>query len=242
MAGLIKSQILKHLSKFAKNLNAESINVSTLRGEGELKNLELNEQVLTDLLELPTWLRLTRASVNRVSIKIQWTKLKSVPIHLSLDEVVVAMETCEHLRSHAASSTPATQTSSSHYGFADKVVDGLTVTVNSVHVTFRSAVFSAVCQMSRVVLDSRSPGWQRVVDLRMTRLKDPERGFLLLFKELSWQSLRVEATSNTADQQQQLAPLRLLTNASHCRLTIKKKLAGTGCVVMRAVQVLAVLS
>lgn len=63
-------------------MNSESINVSTLRGEGELKNLELNEQVLTDLLELPTWLRLTHAAVNRVSIKIQWTKLKSVPIHL----------------------------------------------------------------------------------------------------------------------------------------------------------------
>lgn len=68
--------------RFAKNLNSESVNVSTLRGEGELRNLELNEEVLTDLLELPTWIRLTRASVNKVSVKIQWTKLKSVPIHL----------------------------------------------------------------------------------------------------------------------------------------------------------------
>ncbi|KAK4313598.1 hypothetical protein Pmani_015053 [Petrolisthes manimaculis] len=66
--------------RFAKNVSSDSVNVSTLKGEGELTNLELNEIVLTDLLELPTWLRITRAQVNRVNLKIQWTKLKSVPI------------------------------------------------------------------------------------------------------------------------------------------------------------------
>ena len=75
------------IPRFAKNLSADQINVSTLKGEGELKNLELNEEVLTDLAELPSWLRLSRATCNRVSMRIQWTKLKSVPIQLSLDEV-----------------------------------------------------------------------------------------------------------------------------------------------------------
>ena len=74
-------------NRFAKNLSHDQINVSTLKGEGELKNLELNEEVLTDLAELPSWLRLSRATCNRVSLRIQWTKLKSVPIQLSLDEV-----------------------------------------------------------------------------------------------------------------------------------------------------------
>ena len=73
--------------RFAKNLSHDQINLSTLKGEGELKNLELNEEVLTELLELPSWLRLSRATCNRVAVRIQWTKLKSVPIHLSLDEV-----------------------------------------------------------------------------------------------------------------------------------------------------------
>ena len=36
-------------NRFAKNLSHDQINVSTLKGEGELKNLELNEEVLTDL-------------------------------------------------------------------------------------------------------------------------------------------------------------------------------------------------
>lgn len=68
--------------RFTKNLSADKINFSTFKGEGELTNLELDEIVLTDLLELPSWLRLTNAWCNKVSFRIQWTKLKSVPILL----------------------------------------------------------------------------------------------------------------------------------------------------------------
>lgn len=68
--------------RFTKNLSADKINLSTFKGEGELSNLELDETVLTDLLELPSWLRLTNAWCNKVSFRIQWTKLKSVPIFL----------------------------------------------------------------------------------------------------------------------------------------------------------------
>jgi len=74
------------------------IHLSTLKGEGELTNLELNDEVLTELLELPSWLRLSSATCNRVTVRIQWTKLKSVPIYLVLDEVRVEVETCEDLR------------------------------------------------------------------------------------------------------------------------------------------------
>ncbi|XP_071525078.1 bridge-like lipid transfer protein family member 3B isoform X2 [Panulirus ornatus] len=231
MAGLIKNQILKHLSKFAKNVSSDSINVSTLKGEGELTNLELNEIVLTDLLELPTWLRITRAVVNRVNLKIHWTKLKNVPILVSLDEVQVDMETCSELRSQASSSVLPSYSSGGRYGFSDKVIDGMTVTVNSVLITFRSHAFHATFQLSRIVLDSKNPIWQKG-DLRTTRLKDVDRGELLIFKELSWQTLRVEARST---QDKALTPLRLITNQARCRITIKKKLADCSVVGCRLV-------
>ena len=103
MASILKNQIIKHLSKycyyhsfispclyfsllfffrFVKNLSPDKINLSTLRGEGYLTNLELDDKILTDLLELPNWLTLNHARCNRVSIRIPWTKLKSVPIVL----------------------------------------------------------------------------------------------------------------------------------------------------------------
>ena len=57
----------------------------------------------------------------------------------------------------------------------------------------------------------------------MTRVKDTDKGELLTFKELSWQTVRIEAKSTKNDD---LTPLRLITNQARARITIKKKLSG----------------
>lgn len=75
--------------------------------------------------------------------------------------------------------------------------------------------------MSRIRVESRTPKWM-AAELRFTRLKDPIRGLILIFKELSWQTVRIEASST---QDKTLTPLRLLTNQAKCRITIKKKLS-----------------
>lgn len=74
--------VCSFIFSFVKDLSPDKINVSAFRGEGDLSNLQLNEDVLTDLLELPSWIRLTSAWCNHVSFRISWTKLKSVPITL----------------------------------------------------------------------------------------------------------------------------------------------------------------
>ncbi|KAG5322263.1 UH1BL protein, partial [Pseudoatta argentina] len=212
--------------RFTKNLSADKINLSTFKGEGELSNLELDETVLTDLLELPSWLRLTNAWCNKVSFRIQWTKLKSVPIFLSLDEVHIDVETCEDLRSMSSPQGISSYAGPAKYSFIHKVIDGITVAVNSVLVTFKSPAFIASVQMNRIMVESKSATWQRC-DLRTTRVKDPDRGQLLIFKELEWQTVRIEAQS-TKDHN--LTPLRLLTNQATCRITIKKRISD--CFVM----------
>ncbi|KHN82717.1 UHRF1-binding protein 1-like [Toxocara canis] len=67
---------------FARNVTPDQISVQILSGKGELKNIELNEVVLTEVLELPTWLRVKRARCNRVAVKVPWTRLKSSPVQL----------------------------------------------------------------------------------------------------------------------------------------------------------------
>lgn len=74
--------ILFFFLRFTKNLSANNIHLDTFKGEGTLKCLELDENVLTELLELPVWMKLTNAWCNSVAFSVQWTKLKSVPIHL----------------------------------------------------------------------------------------------------------------------------------------------------------------
>ncbi|KAG5675899.1 hypothetical protein PVAND_005758 [Polypedilum vanderplanki] len=227
MVSIIKNQLLKHLSRYTKNLSSDKINISTFKGEGELTNLQLDENVLTELLELPSWLKLTSAWCNHISFRISWAKLKSVPITLSLDEVNISVETCEVVRS----GTPTANTGGGglqslpmpmgKYSFIHKVIDGITILVNTVNVNFKSPAFTASVQMSRIRVESRTPKWA-AAELRFTRLKDPINGIILIFKELSWQTVRIEASST---QDQNLTPLRLLTNQAKCRITIKKKIS-----------------
>ncbi|KAH9519137.1 UHRF1-binding protein 1, partial [Bulinus truncatus] len=230
MASLLKNQILKHLSKFTKNLSADKINLSTLKGEGELSNLELNEDILTQLLELPTWLRITKAVCNRVSVKIQWTKLKSQPICLYLDEIIIETETCEKPRPPNSQSQ---QSQGGKYGFVDRVMDGIYVHVNSVVVKLHSHMFHKCLAagwlsyvLLRVKVQSMSPTWQMPTDLRSTRIRDPGRGEILLFKEIEWQTTRIEATTVSADEDF-LTPLRLIANQAKIRIVVKKRLVDS---------------
>uniref|UniRef100_A0A1Q3F3C1 Uncharacterized protein n=1 Tax=Culex tarsalis TaxID=7177 RepID=A0A1Q3F3C1_CULTA len=238
MVSIIKNQLLKHLSRYTKNLSPDKVNLSAFRGEGELSNLQLDENVLTDLLELPSWLRLTSAWCNHVSFRISWTKLKSTPITLTLDEVNITIETCEIARSGTPTAAGAGLSSlaanQGKYSFIHKVIDGITIVVNTVNVNLKSPAFTASVQMSRIRVESRTPKWL-LGDLRVTRLKDPARGLILIFKELSWQTVRIEASST---QDQSLTPLRLLTNQARCRITIKKKLSDCSIVASRLVLIL----
>lgn len=225
--------------RYTKNLSSDKINISTFKGEGELSNLQLDENVLTELLELPSWLRLTSAWCNHISFKVSWAKLKSVPITLTLDEVNVSVETCEIMRSGSA--TPGTPTAgggiplaNGKYSFIHKVIDGITIVVNNVNIQFKSPAFVASVQMSRIRVESKTPKWL-AAELKYTRLKDPIRGLILIFKELSWQTVRIEASS-TKDKN--LTPLRLLTNQAKCRITIKKKLSDCNVVSSRLLLIL----
>lgn len=57
--------------RFTKNLSPDKINLSTLKGEGQLSNLELDEEVLQNMLDLPTWLAVTRVYCNKAAIRVR---------------------------------------------------------------------------------------------------------------------------------------------------------------------------
>ncbi|KAM6977224.1 bridge-like lipid transfer protein family member 3A [Aplochiton taeniatus] len=223
MAGIIKKQILKHLSRFTKNLSPDKINLSTLKGEGQLSNLELDEEVLQNMLDLPTWLAVTRVYCNKAAIRIQWTKLKTSPICLFLDKVEVEMRTCEEPRPPNGPSPIAITAGQSEYGFAEKVVEGMSVIINSITIKVQARAFHASFELWQLQGNSLNPKWQRS-DLRYTRITDPKRGEVLTFKEINWQSLRIEADAiESEDQDLSSTPLRLITNQGRIRIALKRR-------------------
>lgn len=88
--------------------------------------------------------------------------------------------------------------------------------------------------MSRIRVESRTPKWSHA-ELKFTRLKDTQYGHILIFKELSWQTVRIEASST---QDKTLTPLRLLTNQAKCRITIKKRLSDCSVIASKLLLIL----
>lgn len=53
-----------------------------MKGEGDLTNLELDEIILMELLGAPSWVKLTRAFCNRLTIKV--CTVTSLPLLMEL--------------------------------------------------------------------------------------------------------------------------------------------------------------
>lgn len=70
--------------RFAKDLSPDQINLSTLKGEGHLTNLELDEEVLQSLLDLPTWLAINRVCCNKATIRVSgWFAARTFTQHVA---------------------------------------------------------------------------------------------------------------------------------------------------------------
>lgn len=66
----------------------------------------------------------------------------------NLDEVHVEMSTCSELRQCSPGNKPPTYATGGRYGFIDKVIDAITVKVNSLKIDFKSPAFEASLQVS----------------------------------------------------------------------------------------------
>ncbi|KYO17540.1 UHRF1-binding protein 1-like isoform B [Alligator mississippiensis] len=224
--------------RFTKNLSPDKINLSTLKGEGQLTNLELDEEVLQNMLDLPTWLAINKVFCNKASLRIPWTKLKTQPISLSLDKVVMEMSTCEEPRAPNGPSPIATASGQSEYGFAEKVVEGISVSVNSIIIRIGAKAFNASFELSQLRIYSVNANWEHG-DLRFTRIQESQRGEVLTFKEINWQMIRIEADAIQSSQHENMcAPVRLITNQSKIRVTLKRRLKDCNVVATKLVLIL----
>lgn len=64
-----------------------------------------------------------------------------------LDEVKVEVETCEELRSLSAQQGLSSYGATNKYNFINKAIDGMTISVNTVSITFKTVAFTASIQV-----------------------------------------------------------------------------------------------
>uniref|UniRef100_A0ACB8F4D8 Uncharacterized protein n=3 Tax=Sphaerodactylus townsendi TaxID=933632 RepID=A0ACB8F4D8_9SAUR len=97
------------------------------------------------------------------------------------------------------------------------------IVVNSITIKIHSKAFHASFELWQLQGYSVNPNWQQS-DLRFTRINDSSRGEVLTFKELTWQTLRIEAdATDNGDQDPITTPLRLITNQGRIQISLKRK-------------------
>lgn len=82
------------------------------------------------------------------------------------------------------------------YGFAEKVLDGIYLSINTLSVSFTSIGFKASVNISRIIVQSTGPDWRPTKNLRHTRVKDDILGEVMIFKEIKWSTMRVDADAS----------------------------------------------
>uniref|UniRef100_A0A8C2IAQ6 UHRF1 binding protein 1-like n=1 Tax=Cyprinus carpio TaxID=7962 RepID=A0A8C2IAQ6_CYPCA len=200
--------------------------------------LELDEEVLQNMLDLPTWLAINKVFCNKATIRIPWTKLKAHPITLTLDKVVMEMSTCDEPRPPNGPSPIATASGQSEYGFAEKVVEGISLSVNSIVIRISAKAFNASFELSQLQVYSVNTSWA-TSDLRYTRILDPTRGEILTFKEVSWQMIRIEADAiQNTEHEVVSAPIRLITNQSKIRVSLKRRMKDCNVIASKLILIL----
>ncbi|CDW54554.1 UHRF1 binding protein 1 protein [Trichuris trichiura] len=180
---------------FAKNITADQISVELLRGKGELYNIELNENVLAEMLEMPSWMRIGRAFIDEIRV-----------------ELILSTE----LRDFPTTGFPTVSSYSiDSYGFAHRVVEGMSLRINAIEVFFASKKFGGSLMLSQICVDSRTPFWKEASSLRETRISDVTLQQVLLFKQISWKTFRLEASTledSVVTGYNINAPFRLITS------------------------------
>ncbi|XP_062338595.1 UHRF1-binding protein 1-like [Osmerus eperlanus] len=175
---------------------------------------------------------------HKAAIRIPWTKLKTHPISLTLDKVVMEMSTCDEPRPPNGPSPIATASGQSEYGFAEKVVEGMSLSINSIVIRISAKAFNASFELSQLQVYSVNTSWS-ASDLKFTRIQDPQRGEILTFKEISWQMIRIEADAIQSGEHEVLsAPIRLITNQSKIRVTLKRRMKDCNVVASKLVLIL----
>lgn len=217
--------------------------MSTSSSNITLHNLELNEDTLASLFLLSpssaskeqSMIKVSSALCSSVSISIPWTSITTSPIVITFDslEIIIdILETPTGSPTHQAS-TLASLTSSNDeeksYGFIDKIIDGICFSLNTLHIELRSSKFTATLDLSFLRANPSPPNFKLVPgkkqDLRLTRIKSSP--FILLFKKISWQTLKLEAKAVVPDEEAQngmSSVIRLISSGGCTNLTVKKSL------------------
>eukprot|EP00731_Ephydatia_muelleri_P006094 Em0003g342a len=226
MTAVVKKKIVEKLARFTKDLKPSDISLSFLTGKAVLQKIELNADFLTEIFHLPPCLQISRVVCDLIKADVPFTSLGTNPIQIMINKVEVEVASCDGV-------TPRTKqfndlklgnshNSPSTYGYVDKVVDGMKVSIHAVVLRFKDPTFEGSLEVSNVVIQSTTPQWKVSSHLKDTRFKNEEEDYVIVYKMCSWDSVKMEGVSlpNTGQDK-----LRLVSQETFVRLALKRRIS-----------------
>ena len=137
MESLLLSVISQYLKDYVNNFTREQVSLNFLRGQGVIKNLDINVDAINEAVfqsDAPA-LKFTRIIVNTLSIEAPIMNLKNKPITVFIDRLFVEIAEVSEIIKRPPRK-PVKKAASARYGFLDRVLDSLSVEVNRITVAF----------------------------------------------------------------------------------------------------------
>uniref|UniRef100_H3BBE9 Bridge-like lipid transfer protein family member 3B n=1 Tax=Latimeria chalumnae TaxID=7897 RepID=H3BBE9_LATCH len=238
MCGGGKNYILISKFRFTKNLSPDKINLSTLKGEGQLTNLELDEEVLQNMLDLPTWLAINKVFCNKATIRKPWT-LRKKPYKREMEIACLSLSPPPPKHCCTLPHVLVQMYFRARFDFLEEITTFRLFSSNKTIVQNKYKAYNGG-QASPFHVLGYNPNPVHGVLLLTRIIKQPWKAkVILIFKEISWQMIRIEADAiQSGDNEVLSAPVRLITNQSKIRVTLKRRLKDCNVVASKLVLIL----
>jgi hypothetical protein len=107
----------------------------------------------------------------------------------------------------------------------DKVIDGMHISIDSIVIDVSSPGFVGKVELLNLDVHSTTPSW-KIDRLSKTRIIVENIDMVTIFKQVVWQHLKVEFSSEKATQTDAaFSPLKLLTSQGQLNITVRKRLS-----------------
>lgn len=139
MESLLLSVISSYLKDYVNNFRREQISVNFLRGQGVIRDLDINVDALNELVFEQTYpgLRFSRIMINKLSIDAPIMSLGTKPIVIFIDEIFIEISEVPEITKQQRSHEEAKK-QSGKYGYINRILDAVSLQVNKVFIGYRT--------------------------------------------------------------------------------------------------------
>jgi len=194
--------LAKHFRKYIKEFREDQFKLSLSKGTAELKDLQLREDSLEDLLLLPSGVGITSAACSNLLVKIpSVTKIKKIPSIVRAQSISIVLEQLSEEQQQVRADKRAAATvaerhssSSSSSSSANDFFQHMVIEVEHLTLTLQTQEYGALTfTMSHLRSCSTSPDWKEVTDL--SKLPPSIAGMTIMHKHISCKATSLYVTA-----------------------------------------------